>query len=164
MIAQQTPTIVITNVSLSDTADYTCTASIRDSEDTTSNVLSIMVQSLPQITTIPPVGTVIEGETTDMLDCNATGIPSPDVTWTDSTGNTYNNPLDLMMLTNQMNGTFTCNATNLAGSDSEQIIINIVPPKPVLSVIPSESNPVLITFGHALYTYTCLFEYKPLIC
>ena len=152
VIPQQTPTIVITNVSLSDTAGYTCTASIRDSVDTTSNVLSIMVQSLmPQITTIPPVGTVIEGERRDPLDCSATGVPSPDVTWTDSTGNTYNNPLDLMMLTNQMNGTFNCTATSLAGSDSEQIIIIIVPPKPVLFVILSESNPVM----GKTFTLTC---------
>ena len=141
---ESNPTFVITNVALSNTANYTCTASIRDSEVTTSNILEITVQSQPPvILPLPTVGTVIEGVTIGSLNCIATGIPTPDVEWTDSSGTTHTNPLNLMMLTNQMNGTFTCSATSLAGSDSEQIVIIIIPPVPILSVDLSESNPVL---------------------
>ena len=144
---QTNPTLVITNVDLSDTAGYTCIASIRDSENTTSNVLEIMIQQIPNIISISPLDTnpVIEGVTSGSLTCSATGIPIPNITWTDNNGDTRANPLELIQLTNQMNGTFTCIATSLAGFDSEQIVIIIVPPTPSLSVVSSESNPVLGT-------------------
>ena len=132
---ESNPTLVITNVTLSNTSNYACTASINDSEVTTSNMLEITVITIPVIDALPTVGTVTEGVTSDSLNCIATGIPIPDVVWTDSSGTTHTNPLNLMMLTYQMNGTFTCSATSLAGSDSEQIVIIIIPPVPILSVV-----------------------------
>ena len=140
------PTFVITNVDLNDTAGYTCIAYIQDSDSITSNVLEITVQSqIPQIAPLVTVGTVIEGVTSGSLNCSATGIPIPNVMWTDNNGDTRANPLELIQLTNQMNGTFTCIATSLAGSVSEPIVIIIVPPTPSLSVVRSEPNPVLGT-------------------
>ena len=132
-------------VGLNDDSIYKCSASIDGSAFMDSNPFVITVYELPNITSIPiSPQHVIEGVTTAALTCTASGTPNPSVIWRDKDGTMYTNPLDLSMLTNLMNGTFTCNATSLADESgvSDSIEIVIVPPAPSLEVITSAPNPV----------------------
>ena len=151
---QMNQAYILGPVTLSDTSSYACSVSIDGSETGNSSSVDIMVYDLPRITSIPTSPQhVIEGESVGSLNCEAEGTPNPYVKWLDKNGKMYPNPLDLSDLTNQMNGTFTCNANNSANPQgvTDSIEIVIVPPAPVLTVETSEPNPI----EGILYTLTC---------
>ena len=131
--------------SLTDTASYSCSASIGGSAVTNSLAVDITVYQLPMITGIPSSPQhVIEGNTSS-LNCMADGTPVPSITWSDKDGTNYTNPLNLSSLTNLLSGNFTCNASSLANpegvTDSIQITIVPLAPSLVVTTFPT-TNPV----------------------
>ncbi|KAI6646629.1 Receptor-type tyrosine-protein phosphatase F-like [Oopsacas minuta] len=170
--------LILSSVTTSDTGNYSCSASIQGSNTTVSDEVLIEVYISPPVITPVTISEepVIEGVTTGTLDCNTSGIPPPTVTWLDRFGGSYDNPLNLATLNNSVNGTFTCNATNVALPQgvSDDIIIIIIPPTPILEVSLGIPNPVLgfpfslscevtstIPFGRSIADYSFSWETIP---
>lgn len=105
---------------------------------TYSSVADITVYVFPQFISRPADKTVTGGNSVT-LKCSATGVPQPDISWQKDSGSDFpaarerrmhvDPDTDTYVITNvkaEDMGVYTCSATNLAGSITTNISINVL--------------------------------------
>ncbi|XP_054759020.2 inactive tyrosine-protein kinase 7-like isoform X1 [Lytechinus pictus] len=113
--------LVFDPIKKSDEGNYTCVSSNMAGE--TTQILQVMVATVPKITT-KPMDVHIRENQEATLHCNATGTPTPTISWTFGNKAISNKQgIDLLddgslvinSATTRHNGTYTCRATTVAG-------------------------------------------------
>ncbi|XP_077998598.1 basement membrane-specific heparan sulfate proteoglycan core protein-like isoform X2 [Glandiceps talaboti] len=159
--AVQNGLLSISNVRQNDAGRYVCTATNSGGTSTAFAVLSI--QALPQvrINVRTRVQTVPIGDMVT-FDCQATGEPKPIVRWDKMDGELPSNVMirgGVLTLTDVQTsyaGTYTCTATNSAGSVMSMIVL-YVQAAPQVTISP-ETRTVAVG---APATFTCLATGSP---
>ncbi|PIK50130.1 putative hemicentin-2 [Apostichopus japonicus] len=152
----------ISNVEVSDSGIFMCTAS--NGLSTSSTSVQLTVQEGPYFLSEPVAITVREDEFA-MLDCTAGGVPEPEISWTTpisslGTLQTPSNPssmievagngsLTISSVRREHAGRYTCSARNAIGSIHSDVTIT-VHARPVITVAPQdmtvvEGNTVMLT-------------------
>ncbi|XP_078352640.1 hemicentin-1-like isoform X3 [Oculina patagonica] len=120
--------LTITNVNRTDSGEHRCVASNSLGNDT-SNAATLNVQYPSEITAHPRNKTRKEGQNVT-LSCNATGNPTPKISWTrngypvDTSGNSrisfseYSEQLTITNLIRVNSGEYRCEASNIIGNDT----------------------------------------------
>ncbi|KAL9951090.1 hypothetical protein ACROYT_G043686 [Oculina patagonica] len=120
--------LTITNVNRTDSGEYRCVASNSLGNDT-SNAATLNVQYPSEITAHPRNKTRKEGQNVT-LSCNATGNPTPKISWTrngypvDTGGNSrisFSEDSEQLTITNLIrvnSGEYRCEASNIIGNDT----------------------------------------------
>lgn len=114
--------LVVLNYSNADSGNYQCF--VTNPAGTISAATFVRFQVSPTITSRPPANTVAVIGTNLVLPCSATGYPPPTISWLQGqlplVGPRYITtfgPLTVVGVTSSDAGTYTCAATNSAGSD-----------------------------------------------
>ncbi|XP_044798654.2 hemicentin-1 isoform X4 [Bubalus bubalis] len=112
--------LILENVVLEDSGTYTCTANNAAGEDT--HTVSLTVHVLPTFTELPGDVSLNKGEQL-RLNCKATGIPLPKLTWTFNNNiipahfDSINGHSELVIerISKEDSGTYVCTAENSVG-------------------------------------------------
>ncbi|KAJ7376489.1 hypothetical protein OS493_034225 [Desmophyllum pertusum] len=147
--------LMITDVTSQDDGIYTCVASNILGVMTSSAKLSVQVGAL--ITRKPSSVIVEEGQNVSLL-CQATGQPTPTVTWRKLHGHlskgrsrVVDGNLDITNVTKTDGGDYVCSAINILNQDSAftQVIVleqlKFTLPVPPLKTVIAASSDVLLT-------------------
>lgn len=131
-------TLAIVSANIEDGGQYTCIA--KNNAGIVTKHFSVYV-NVPPIINFKTANLITVVETSNVtLDCKASGIPQPIITWKKSEEKLFDNnfqpvkaendSLLLFDISVEDSGTYTCIAKNSAGNDSIAIKLNvIVPPK-----------------------------------
>ncbi|XP_071843255.1 hemicentin-1-like isoform X2 [Apostichopus japonicus] len=144
----------ISNVEVSDSGLFMCTAS--NGLSTSSTSVQLTVQEGPYFLSEPVAITVREDEFA-MLDCTAGGVPEPEISWTTpisslGTLQTPSNPssmievagngsLTISSVSREHAGRYTCSARNAIGSIHSDVTIT-VHARPVITIAPQDMTAV----------------------
>ncbi|KAJ7376491.1 hypothetical protein OS493_034227 [Desmophyllum pertusum] len=147
--------LLITSVTSQDDGMYTCVASNILGVMTSSAKLSVQVGAL--ITHKPSSVIVEEGHNVSLV-CQATGQPTPTVTWRKLYGHlskgrsrVVDGKLDITNVTKTDGGDYVCSAINILNQDSAftQVIVleqlKFTLPAPPLKTVIAPSSDVLLT-------------------
>ncbi|XP_023195302.1 hemicentin-1 [Xiphophorus maculatus] len=140
----------IERVQLHDGGDYTCLA--ENVIGATNHTTAVYIYVIPTIQHGPQVFSTIEG-TPITLPCRASGVPSPDITWSKGGellnlgGPAFSLDLDGSLLitspSGKETGEFVCTATNAAGYATRKVQLTVyVRPKPGVGGPGSLGEPV----------------------
>ncbi|VDI13473.1 Hypothetical predicted protein, partial [Mytilus galloprovincialis] len=154
--------LVFKNVSSIDGGHYVCTAKNKVGIDI--KVVQVIVKAgneKPHVAPLIHVPSQIQVKyyTEARITCNVTGFPKPNVAWihnnnpVQSSGNT----LVIHSVTNETTGTYTCIATNDAGTSQANIQLKVTYDVPKIVSPPVTS---VIMAGHA-YKFTCIATGHP---
>ncbi|XP_023221211.1 hemicentin-1-like isoform X2 [Centruroides sculpturatus] len=131
-------TLTVISMNINDGGRYSCIA--KNNAGTVTKDFSVFVH-VPPIINFKSANLVTAVEASDVvLDCKASGIPQPVITWIRNEENASdsnfqpvvaeNNSLLLFDVSTEDSGVYICFATNSAGNDSVTIKLNVyVPPK-----------------------------------
>ncbi|XP_048590016.1 hemicentin-1 isoform X1 [Nematostella vectensis] len=126
-------TLVIKETRGSDTGTYTCRA--RNMMGARDYHVDLIVQVPVAIVVRPENQTELEGNEVS-LNCNASGIPAPSITWYRQDGGympvnhrVVNGDLIISNITKSLEGTYVCEAKNVLGARTKEatVLVNIAP-------------------------------------
>ncbi|VDI75359.1 Hypothetical predicted protein, partial [Mytilus galloprovincialis] len=153
--------LVFTNVSRIDGGHYMCTA--KNKIGTDIKVVHVIVREKDEKQIAPlidaPSTVQVKYYSEGRLRCNVTGYPTPLVKWkhnnnvVQSSGNT----LVINRVTNSTTGTYTCIATNVAGTSQANIQLKVTYDVPKIITPPVTS---VIMGGHS-HNFTCIATGHP---
>ncbi|XP_058792813.1 fasciclin-2 isoform X2 [Phymastichus coffea] len=156
----ETHALKIKSVKLDDEGVYTCRASVTDTGELEERAIRVEVHVLPKIEEFQDtVVEVIEGETANIV-CKGQGKPAPKYTWVKSLTkenlatadrfgvNEDTGALTISNVLREDTGEYQCTATNLAGSDTMNIQVNVIV-KPKIMEFLNQTMPQLnqVTMG-----------------
>eukprot|EP00118_Oscarella_pearsei_P004915 m.21825 g.21825 ORF g.21825 m.21825 type:complete len:1518 (+) comp28230_c0_seq1:714-5267(+) len=133
-------TLIITNVQKSDAGVYSCTAANIFGTKTVQAKLTVLDPFTAPTLAKSPVDQTVLVNGLVLLDCEANGNPSPDITWTKDGQKLVFSPPRVEYLASQGRlritpalesdqGTYTCRAANSQGSQASSAILTVqVPP------------------------------------
>ncbi|XP_071138698.1 uncharacterized protein [Mytilus edulis] len=154
--------LVFTNVSTIDGGNYVCTAKNRVGID--RKVVQVIVKAKNEKPHVAPLihapSTIqVEYYTEARLICNVTGFPTPNVKWTrnDNPIQSFGNTLVIHSVTNATTGSYTCIATNDAGTSQANIQLKVTYDVPKIVSPPLTS---VLMAGHA-HNFTCIATGHP---
>ncbi|XP_033100233.1 Down syndrome cell adhesion molecule-like protein 1 homolog isoform X2 [Anneissia japonica] len=143
--------LVIMAITSDQSGTYTCSASNTVGTDTSSAIIT--VQSSPVFSVWPSNQQVVEGDRA-MLQCRAEGNPQITYSWfylgqqltSDHSYEIYSNgDLIINNIQNSQEGIYTCEVSNLLGSDQAQLFLTVLVP-PLFNVRPQEQT---VTLGQS---------------
>ncbi|KAL9952539.1 hypothetical protein ACROYT_G039808 [Oculina patagonica] len=146
--------LMITDVTSQDEGMYTCVARNILGEMTSSAMLSVQVSAV--ITRKPSSVIVEEGQNVNLI-CQASGQPTPTVTWRKAFSqllpkektSVVDGKLTIRTIAKSDGGTYACSAKNLLGEDSATVQVTVIDElkfslsPPVKSVASFYSNVIL---------------------
>ncbi|XP_071138696.1 neuronal cell adhesion molecule-like [Mytilus edulis] len=154
--------LVFKNVSSTDGGHYVCTAKNRVGID--RKVVQVIVKARndkPHVAPLIHAPSTIQVKyyTEAKITCNVTGYPTPSVAWIhdDNPVQFSGNTLVIHSVTNATTGTYTCIATNNAGSSQANILLKVTYGVP--KIVYSPVTAVIIA-GHA-HNFTCIATGHP---
>ncbi|CAC5407140.1 HMCN [Mytilus coruscus] len=154
--------LVFENVSSIDGGHYVCTAKNRVGIDI--KVVQVIVKARNEHPHVAPVihapSTIqVKYYTEARITCNVTGFPTPNVAWihNDNPVQSSGNTLVIHSVTNATTGTYTCIATNDAGSSQASILLKVTYDVPKIVSPPVTS---VLMAGHA-HNFTCIATGHP---
>lgn len=158
---------VLRNVSKADQTTYGCTAIVYGDEIRSGPINLFVHDPVPPTLTGRSNANIDADEEDDLrLHCNASGDPKPMITWSkDGTPLLQNSSssavLQIPNLRQRDAGTYTCTATNKAGSASHSMVVRVVRYKPRINKTAS-SKPLLQSWIKKVTTLRCSADAKPL--
>ncbi|XP_077336941.1 matrix-remodeling-associated protein 5 [Lithobates pipiens] len=138
-------TLQIQNLQLQDRGQYMCTAQNKHGIDKMTVTLAVIANQPKMVSSRYRDILIYLGDTI-ILDCNATGIPTPHISWilpdrrivrTVSTAESHimllpNGSLSIKEVTFPDRGSYKCVASNVAGADSLTVKLQVSPLPPII--------------------------------
>ena len=118
--------LVINSTVAKDEGRYTCSATTSHDQASATGQLTVLIER-PSFTSTPLDVKVLEGSSTT-LDCQASGIPAPIVTWTygDRLLEAQGGRLELRDVARNMEGKYVCTASNMYGEVEEIVTVEVI--------------------------------------
>ncbi|KAG8589864.1 hypothetical protein GDO81_006550 [Engystomops pustulosus] len=157
-------TLHIQNLQLQDRGQYMCTAQNKHGIDKMTVTLAVVAQQ-PKIILPRYKDTLVYLGDTITMDCNASGIPPPHISWifpdrriihmistTESRVMLFaNGSLSIKDVTFPDRGTYKCVASNVAGADSLTVKLQVSPLPPIIQQEKIEN--ISLPQSHSIYIH-----------
>ncbi|XP_045509969.1 basement membrane-specific heparan sulfate proteoglycan core protein isoform X5 [Colias croceus] len=151
-VGQRDTTLIINNAQDSDQGYYMCEGTVNGVPVVSSYVyIEIEKREPPRVEIYPPGENSVTLGSQHEIHCRVTGgIPAPIITWDKSKGREFsrhvqvqkNNILSFQTIEVNDEGTYTCTATNEAGTASASAIVKVRSP-PEITLTPSNYVPAI---------------------